>query len=450
MRWGIVAVVLCACNVDVPSDVQSGARLRARWLVADDGARVFAGLHDAELDADCYWSGGRDRRCIPQHESTSVFGDPSCSTPVLAILRGTGACGVSELVGVYSDPCGVEPPELWRVEYTVELDEVYRIDESGTRCIAYPADPAYTYRTTTPLARDELVGGRTTLAGTGRVRTQVIAGDDGSYSTLGPYDTSLDVACWMDYTSEDEPRRCRPEGNGTIYSLDSTCDLRVSPNLIGCTPPPTLSAYQDELRIWRRGERIEPLPSRMYLDVLSVETGWSCTPLDVAFVPGVELFVVGEEIDVASLPTFERVLEGSGRLQTWTQRNGDYRAFDGLFDSQLGEDCWADEVRPGEWRCLPDMGWAYGGWFYDDELCTQPSGVIAFGAAPVRYWERGDDCGGGTLHVHDVGAAIAPGSLYERINGVCTVYPQSPDEQVHTLGRELGFDAYARLTMSTD
>ena len=253
MRWGLVAVVLCACNVDVPVDVQSGTRLRARWLVAEDGARVFAGLHDALLDVDCTWSGGRDRRCIPQHESTGFFGDPTCSTPVLAVPRGTGACGVSELVGVYGDPCGVEAPEIWRVEYTVELDQVYMLDESRTRCLAYPADPAVTYRTTTPIARDQLVGGRTTLAGAGRVRAQVVAGDDGSYTTLGPYDTELDVACWMDYVSEDEPRRCRPDGNGTIYSLDNKCDERVAPYRIGCVPPATLTAYHDDLRIWRRG-----------------------------------------------------------------------------------------------------------------------------------------------------------------------------------------------------
>jgi hypothetical protein len=447
MRWGLVAVVLCACSVDVPGDVQSGARLRARWLVAEDGARVFVGLHDAALGADCSWSGGLERRCIPSHESTSFFGDATCSTPVVAVPR--GACSVPELVGVYADPCYVEPPELWRVRYTVALDEIYMLDESRTRCLAYPADPAYTYRTTTPLPREELVGGRTTLTGSSRVRTQVIAGDDGSYTALGPYDTELDVACWVDYgDGEDDARRCVPQGSGTIYSLDDKCEERVAPNRVGCTPPATLTSYHDELRVWRRGERIEPRPTLMYLDVLDVERGWSCTPLDVAFLPGVEAYGVGEEIDVASLPTFERVLEGGGRLQTWTQRAGDYRAFDGLFDQQLGEDCWVEEVRPGEWRCLPSMGWAYGGWFYDDELCSQPSGVIAFGGAPVRYWEPGDDCGGGTLHVHEIGVPIAPGSLHERVGGVCQRYES--DEPMHTLGRELGFDAYARLTPSID
>jgi hypothetical protein len=370
---------------------------------------------------------------------------------VLAVPRGSGVCGVSEFVGVYSDPCWTEPPELWRVEYTVELDQVYAIDSSGTQCLAHPADPTVTYRTTTPVAREALVGGRTTLSGSSRVRTQVIAGDDGSYTTLAPYDTELDVVCWMDYSAiGDGPRRCVPEGDSTSYSLDSTCDLRVSSNQIGCTPPATLSVYQDELRVWRRGERIEPLPSRVYLDVQDERSRWSCEPLDIAFVPGVELYVVGEEIDVASLPTFERVLEGSGRLQSWVLRVGDYQTFDSFFDSQLGAECWAEQIAPGDWRCVPLTGWAYGGWFFDDELCTQPSGVIAFGEAPIRYWERTDDCGGGTVHLHDTGAAIAPGSLYERIDGVCMPYAQSPGDQVHTLGRELGYDAYARLTMQMD
>jgi hypothetical protein len=82
----------------------SGTRLHAKYLTASDGARVFVGWHDTQLNQDCAFATASDgqTRCLPgvplltpqQTYPTAtgallLFADAACSQPFLLVGAGT-------------------------------------------------------------------------------------------------------------------------------------------------------------------------------------------------------------------------------------------------------------------------------------------------------------------------------------------------------------------------
>ncbi len=64
---------------------ESGSRIKATWIVSDEGAKHFSGWHDSELDHECVWQTGTDdsKRCLPiGAEKLSSFSDAECATPI--------------------------------------------------------------------------------------------------------------------------------------------------------------------------------------------------------------------------------------------------------------------------------------------------------------------------------------------------------------------------------
>ena len=62
---------------------QSGSRLKAMYNVGSDGSKVFASLHDSQLNVDCSFGGASDgsTRCLPSGAQVGgeFFSDPQCS-----------------------------------------------------------------------------------------------------------------------------------------------------------------------------------------------------------------------------------------------------------------------------------------------------------------------------------------------------------------------------------
>lgn len=87
----------CANNGDIsPRVATSGARLKIRWRMGEDGSAERVGWRDAELGADCAWLPAEDGavRCLPAVDPSagsvgSYYADAACDSPlVLAPLCG--------------------------------------------------------------------------------------------------------------------------------------------------------------------------------------------------------------------------------------------------------------------------------------------------------------------------------------------------------------------------
>lgn len=71
-------------------DFTSGSRLKARYLVAEDGSRTLLGWHDSMLDVNCSFQLAEDgaRRCLPEDlrpSSIRAFSDASCTNEVFYV-----------------------------------------------------------------------------------------------------------------------------------------------------------------------------------------------------------------------------------------------------------------------------------------------------------------------------------------------------------------------------
>jgi hypothetical protein len=78
----------------------SGTRLRARNLVATDGAVQFQGWHDSQLGIDCVFSPTTNGlRCLPLGSTfPNYFGDAGCSQPLHGETKG---CSPPSTVSAY-------------------------------------------------------------------------------------------------------------------------------------------------------------------------------------------------------------------------------------------------------------------------------------------------------------------------------------------------------------
>jgi hypothetical protein len=73
---------------------QPGARLKARYLEADDGSRQFLGWYDPARDASCRFTVASDGawRCLPEGAASGTFfADSSCTTPLATVPKGCAA-----------------------------------------------------------------------------------------------------------------------------------------------------------------------------------------------------------------------------------------------------------------------------------------------------------------------------------------------------------------------
>lgn len=114
-----------------PTD--SGTRLRARRIVAEDGATQFVGWRDTQRDEDCAFREAADGklRCVPDLPvvATTTFSDAACSAPLLNNAAGCTAEGATVLVR--AEACG-GGFAVWKVGGLFTGQDIYRWD--GDSC----------------------------------------------------------------------------------------------------------------------------------------------------------------------------------------------------------------------------------------------------------------------------------------------------------------------------
>jgi hypothetical protein len=91
----------------------SGTRLRARYYVATDGARQFAGWQDTQRNEACnffYLAGDGKRRCMPTGTATlsGRFVDSACTIALLIASKGCAPPKYSTIVPASGATCAYE------------------------------------------------------------------------------------------------------------------------------------------------------------------------------------------------------------------------------------------------------------------------------------------------------------------------------------------------------
>jgi len=95
----------------VPSasaDPVSGNRLKAQYVVGDDGSKEYvAGVwFDSQRNETCAFTAASDgmERCLPDGSTISAYSDSSCTMPLLAVP--TGCSMPAYVLGADSSTCG--------------------------------------------------------------------------------------------------------------------------------------------------------------------------------------------------------------------------------------------------------------------------------------------------------------------------------------------------------
>jgi len=114
----------------------SGTRLRARTLVAEDGARAPNGWHDSARGVDCSFQRAADGklRCLPLSSGTihtQWFADASCTKPLAYVSKGCDAPTTAARTGAYCGGSGGSGTTLYDVSGRFNGTTVYTKTTNG-------------------------------------------------------------------------------------------------------------------------------------------------------------------------------------------------------------------------------------------------------------------------------------------------------------------------------
>lgn len=128
---------------------ESGTRLKARWYVAEDGARQFVNWFDSELQRECTFAQAVDGvfRCLPAVPllSTVYFTNASCTARI--VLDYSCAIGSSDTVAIFAPAgdtsCTRYETRHFRIGAPVQPTQVWQ--RSGATCIETAVAPSGKY-----------------------------------------------------------------------------------------------------------------------------------------------------------------------------------------------------------------------------------------------------------------------------------------------------------------
>jgi len=132
-----------------------GSRLKQRYYVADDGAKLPAGLWDSKFDTACAFALAPDRslRCLPAVELTfgpPIFADAACTQPVLY----AATSGLTYARTLHESQIGGASTYYAHKLTAYAPTSIY----SGPGCGAKTVDAAMTYYRSAPVMPAEFVG----------------------------------------------------------------------------------------------------------------------------------------------------------------------------------------------------------------------------------------------------------------------------------------------------
>lgn len=350
----------------------SGSRLRARVWDAGEGATMFIGFHDTELDADCWFQLASDgvMRCMPQSDWLSHL-DPSCTdTPVLT--ANVDACAPARTyVSGLGPPSATCASDATMVGYRVgeRLPDQMAWFGVSTECMPYSV--ALCTFALEPLPPSTFVGA---VARRERVDDaldqEVLFADDGALLVTGLRDVARDAPCGAVPFSSSSLREA-PEWAGRCAPTDlaySFHDEFVSADCIGAEAAylPSTCHRPDAVSVWTAGS--------CGYDLTYAEAGEElATTYGLSGAPGVctaesrsdqtDFYVVGAPLDPLGVPLLPPRL-GTGRLRTVAPG-----VQSTLFDTELATVCAPTQFDEG-YRCAPVSELAPSAPLFEDAACT--------------------------------------------------------------------------------
>jgi hypothetical protein len=129
---------------------ESGARIKARWYLGEDGSREFLGWFDAELGTDCRFDRARDGvlRCLPSAGATPMYSNADCTSDILFSVA-LDACEnqpptVGIVVGsIVANGCAVNQYRYFTLGNEVVPGALFFL--SGSLCKPAAVDSSHTY-----------------------------------------------------------------------------------------------------------------------------------------------------------------------------------------------------------------------------------------------------------------------------------------------------------------
>jgi hypothetical protein len=304
---------------------------------------------------------------------------------------------------------------------------------------------------------DRFVAGTHEIAGDGAVRRREIVGEDGSRIPDTMWSAADEGPC------TELLGRCVPRHAESREFVDDACSVPVGHTQRDCARPDHVVFFEEEaacvvdIQVF---ENAGPAESASRY----VEVGGACTAVGLE---DYDYWAVGDEIPVDELPALATTTASGDRIRPYfTSHGGTPLLGTGRFaDTRLGVDCYARFTDDGEaWRCIPvdvaDVVEIY----YADDACTEglPVGeTFRLGCTemdeapwtPTRALRtsNGASCSR-TRHLHEVGAEVIPGQLYQQDqNGICTLAAWNRNSvRRFRVGAEIDFDDYAVFRLVSD
>jgi hypothetical protein len=356
----------------------SGSRLSARFLLGENGLRVFDGWFDNDRGEPCRVARGQGGRyyCFPA-ANAAVFSDARCQQPLGQHLE----CAFRYTGVVRGDRrCGNDTLTLWQEGEPVLSGSRFRLTNdfcSGPDTTEGGVFVGLTGR----VPENTLVSGEPYLARASlRLGPRVIRFEDGSTAPFEMYDNSQNRACVRMQTVRGV--RCLPEtavfvGPTGPYWADETCSTQrvAHVDAPACLRPAValVTEVVDGCTLvreaYRPGERLDPR---------TVFSGGDCQ--GGRLIPG-HFYQLGAPVSLETFPELSLREVGSGRIRVRSYSANDAVSISPLgqflFDAQLGIECKVAVAEDGVLRCLPLSGPSVvegeaGGAAFADAGCRRP------------------------------------------------------------------------------
>jgi hypothetical protein len=364
----------------------SGSRLRANLLDGGDGAVLFDGWRDLELELDCDLAIAADGRwrCLPRDAAEVAFGDADCTTPVTFELdRGCAPARFARGPAAGADACEPARTEVYDVG-ELGAGQIY-FGEPG-RCAAFgfatyhalsPADPA----------RFAGEASRATEARGGRLAVTVVTMDDGARQIAELVDPIRGEPCER-WPIADGETVCASTAQAWIGAafVDDQCATAADAWLDDVCEAHLPAAVPGGPGLSLLGERVAG-------PVFSTQTG-TCT-----LAPGRTAFRRGRLATAEDFPLVSTAWSGTGALQAIYAADHLDRPLRplALVDQVTSESCLIVRTAGSETlRCLPGSRGLVAGnsRYFADADCTQRVALLSpDGPLPSSVAEADPPCG---------------------------------------------------------
>lgn len=424
---------------DLPStpdqDNRSGTRLKLMWEDFD-GTKVFLPpVFDSLLNVTCLpqlWSDG-NHYCTPL-AGEIVYQDAACTMP-MGVLEPDECSQTEPPSSMYFSSVEVNScngtfvhNELRRGErrsnvpyYTRDSDSGSCIRTTNAAAVLYTLGDAVPTSTFAKLTLDR--------TGDARIRPTYGVSEDGARIFLANHDTLFEQDCFPFPSFDNQTRQCLALGAAGLQFSDAACTQPKASHQSSC-PKPKFAIASDPnaacpftFHAYRVTEASSSSP--LYYP----DENQECRP--VAARPGISYASVGERVTVQR---FERQPPSSStgpRIQNVVFSDGATSAsFNGLRDSQTGDDCEVQQISDGTSRCLPASRLAPTT-LYIDSACAQSVQLLAIPKfipcgtnIPRAVRVDSEDCSVDP-QAFTVGERFA-GMLYQRLSPtICFPFPSS-------------------------